>query len=748
MDIAKRNLILEWVKRISQSKFSIANFFTDYDVPFSKAQYFIYKKQLEIAGPAGLTDGRERGGNRKLSPGVEGFLLGCVKSNSDITLEWLQKSLQDNFNCSVSLSSISRAIKRISKEQVHLPIGRRKSILKKEVVINPLGGFEIIVALAFYLGWPQRVAELISSEINELKNSDEFKSNVEQTDRTGRDKSGKFTKDYNQREDVRANRFASISEKRKIKNWQSLDIVRDSCDVLIRKSLAILALPAITMNGSVRTVNVALGNSLRHICGFNYKQNTVVKYLNELKYLGISTQLLKDTPQFWRQCWGDKLADSIVPVLCYYVDGNTKAVWSSKRVKKNKVTMLGRVMGCLEQVFIHDCFGHPIYFETFSGHGPVGEHILGLFEKVEDAILDAPHSSTNIYRAIVMDSASNSAKTLRAFAAQQKYHYVTPLDDNQWNERKVVRYGRPSRYRYGNATLKEMDIELEDSNEKGWLIRSRAIKIDWDYGKVTVLLTNLPLKIIDASEVVWSYFQRWPAQELQFRYNKAAVALNHVAGYGRKEIENPRVIEAQQKAERTIENLGRELAEPVERISVHENAIADLILKERRIRAKGTIKDGRRLLPKNLQQKHDEYGKQINDHFKKIKEIEKENDQKFKKLKKNQREWLRLQGKEKIYEIDVELDQIVTFHRISLANLLAYFIQYFLSGISISMGMMFHQIIHLQASIEETNTERKVELHANEKDPDMMQKLSTALEKLNQFNIHGPKNKLMRFSLV
>jgi len=69
-----------------------------------------------------------------------------------------------------------------------------------------------------------------------------------------------------------------------------------------------------------------------------------------------------------------------------------------------------------------------------------------------------------------MDSASNSAKILRAFAAQQKYYYVTPLDDNQWNERKVIRFGRPSRYRYGNATLRELEIELIDSNEKGYLI--------------------------------------------------------------------------------------------------------------------------------------------------------------------------------------------------------------------------------------------------------------------------------------
>ena len=62
-----------------------------------------------------------------------------------------------------------------------------------------------------------------------------------------------------------------------------------------------------------------------------------------------------------------------------------------------------------------------------------------------------------------------------------------------------------------------------------------------------MLLTSLPLAIIDASEVVFSYFQRWPSQELQFRYKKSAVALNHVAGYGRREIENPKVVEAQKK---------------------------------------------------------------------------------------------------------------------------------------------------------------------------------------------------------
>jgi transposase len=748
MDDLKRELVIEWLERIERSNFKIAAFFKNHKVPFSKAQYFIYKKRYSIGGTESLKDQRKEGGNRRLSQQAEGFLLGCVKSNPDVKLEWLQQALKEEFSCHVNKSTISRALKRVSGEHSPLPKGRRKSLSEQETVINPLGGFEIIVAIAYHLGWPQRVAECISEEINNLKSTKEFEMNAQQKDKKGRDKGGRFSKDYNQRKEIRVNRFSSISEKRLRKNWQSMDIVRDGTEVLLRKSVAILSLPVITMNGGVRSADVALGDSLKQLCGFNYKQSTLTKYLSELKYLGISTHLLLDLTKFWRQCWGDELIDSIGgPLLCYYIDGNTKAVWSSQRVKQNKVTMLGRVMGCLEQVFIHDGFGHPIYFETFSGHGPVGEHILDLFEKIEGSILDVPRSSTKVYRAIVMDSASNSVKTLRTFAAQEKYHYITPLDDNQWNERKVIRCGTLSRYRYGKATLRELEIELEDSNEKGYLISTRAVKIEWDNGKVTILLTSLPEKIVDASDVVRSYFRRWPAQELQFRHKKAAVALHRVVGYGKKETNNPRVLEKQQKSAKKIEEISKELTDPSQQINNHEKAIADLILKERPLRAQGTIIQGKRILTPTLQQELDKNSRQISSHKREIKKIEKEYGNKFRLLRKHQKEWLRLQGKEKVYEIDVELDQIVTFHRISLAHLFAYFIKHFLDEVSMSMIMILHKIIHLHATIEEGPETREIKLRKNDKDPQLMKKLFCALEKVNQLKIKGPRDKIMKFSL-
>ena len=62
--------------------------------------------------------------------------------------------------------------------------------------------------------------------------------------------------------------------------------------------------------------------------------------------------------------------------------------------------------------------------------------------------------------------------------------------------------------------------------------------------------------------------------------------------------------------------------------------------------------------------------------------------------------------------------------------------------------MILHQIIHLQAKIEASDEERKIKLKTNEKDPEMMRKLSLALEKLNSLNIQGPRGKFMRFFLA
>ena len=746
MDTKRASTIVKWIKQIKTSKLSVAKFFETKDVPFSRAQYFNYKRRLEEFGPDGLIDRRCSGGNRKITPEQEGFLKGCVKRDPDVSVGWLQDALFEEFECDITLSGMSRILKRIDPNRA-LNIGRPPK-MKTQVDSNPLGGFELIIAVAYHLGWPQRTVKVISKEIDRLKKTDAFKASRGKSDTRGKTKAGRFTQRYNQRRDVRESRFASISEKRQHKNWHSMNLIKDRPETIIRKNLAILSLPIVSNNGQVRSVDSAQGQTLGHFCGFNYKQSSITKYLTELKYLGVSSVLLKDLPKFWKQCWGEEVSDAMMgPLLCYYIDGNTKALWAAG-VKKNKVTMLGRVMGCVEQVFIHDGLGHPIYFENYSGHGPTGERILGLFEKIEDTLKTVPRSKARVFRAIVMDGANNSVKCLRAFAAQDTFHYITTLDDNQWNDRRVRSRSYSMRYRYGNATLRDLDIELEDSQEKGYLIVVRAIKIEWDNGRVTVLITSLPRCIVDASEIVLSYFRRWPAQELIYRHGKATVCLSRVAGYGRKKVTNIRQREKQQKLEQKINALKEQLKVPLDEINVHERAITALIVKERRLRAKTKVRNGNRIVPQSIRADFDRYGEAILRHQKAIKSIEKAHDKEYKAFTKSQKEWLRLQGKDTEYSVDVELDQIVTYFRASLVHLYAYFIRHFLGDESVGVVGLLHRVMHLPATIEETADLRKIVLQMNPKDPSMMKKLQRAIEKLNDLKIQGARGVTIEFHLA
>ncbi len=425
-------------------------------------------------------------------------------------------------------------------------------------------------------------------------------------------------------------------------------------------------------------------------------------------------------------------------MLCYYVDGNTKALWSKKRVKKNKVTMLGRVMGCIETVFVHDNFGRPIYFETYSGHAPVGEYIMSLFQKIEKA-LEGPGSELPVNRAIVMDAANNSVRTLRAFAAQDKYHYITSLDDNQWNSRNIRAEGKPQRYYYGEATLSDCEIELKDSQDEGYLITSRAIKIEWDYGKRTVILTSLDPAIVGASEVVKAYFDRWPDEKLQFRSMKKVVCLNRVTGYGKQQQEDRNVVEKQKELQRKISTLKKTLAELFPAIQEQETAIAKLVKEERELREISRIE--------KEQERFQEIGREIAQRQRAIKKIMEPQKHELKRLRKLQRQWLRLQGKEKVYSVDVELDEIMTFYRVSLVNMYSYLAYELFGKRAVSMNRLVHSILHLPALVEETSEMKRVTLKYSEKDPDMKESLQEAIGKINELVLKKFNGKIVEFNI-
>jgi hypothetical protein len=209
-------------------------------------------------------------------------------------------------------------------------------------------------------------------------------------------------------------------------------------------------------------------------------------------------------------------------------------------------------------------------------------------------LLDDPSAHIAVKRILVMDGGANGVQTLRAFKDSDEY-YITILDDNQRKERKFKHIREEIRYKYGNATLVDCKIELLDSKESGYIYECRAVIVNWDNGRKSVLITDIPHDLLDASEIAKKYFDRWPMQEKRFRDAKSGVNIYRIAGYGKK-IENyDKMIEKHGEICKRITELKTELEKPLLEIEAIEEQLTDLYRKERTFREKSKIVDGKRV---------------------------------------------------------------------------------------------------------------------------------------------------------
>ncbi len=464
----------------------------------------------------------------------------------------------------------------------------------------------------------------------------------------------------------------------------------------------------------------------------------------------MSNNLIETTAKFWIDFWSRKnKSDSIF--ACYYIDGNTKALWSSKSCYKGKVTMLGRVMNCLEQVFIHDGQGHPIYFQTFNGHADLGKNALRMMDTIGEYLETTTtlEGQFVVNRILIMDAAANGVKTLRELSGSDSdYYYITMLDSNQYNERKVKLVSMEKRYEYGDAHLVDCTLELEDSSEKGFIFETRAVQVHWDNGKTSVLITSVPGTIFSMDNVVKSYFDRWPAQELDFKDMKGGVNLHRVVGYGKKLVDNTKVLEKIEQLHGQINELESQLETPLAEISGIERNLRSKIREERIYLEKSTVVNGARKLSEHDAGNLKSIQKEINSLKRKIKKIEKGREKSFKSLKKKREELVRIIDKKKIYRVDVELDQIMTCFRISFANVCSYMLDECFNGEKMTLQQLFETIFELRGEVRVEDGQRKVFIARNPKQEHIMRKLESALDVINRMGIKDTTGFLYNFKVV
>jgi len=718
-------MILRVIEEVEKSPLSTNQYFKEKDTPFGRTQYYIYKNALMERGMDGLYDQRGKGNHLKFTNEMKSFVKGLLEYNRSMTSSEVQNAIKNEFWIAISNTVINDF--------------RRENDLswRSHSTLNESGASEIPIALALGTGLIDTIVDSICQCVQRKRESEMFKKSASiQKDHPDIRSKGRFTSEYNNLPQVRESRFNPLEEKIADKRFASMRIFNLSRESIIRYTLALFSLPLVTANGRVRSVDNPRGNALKYLCGINYKASTLDKHLSELKYLQVSNELIEVTAKFWIDFWGKRnKSDSIF--ACYYIDGNTKALWSSKSCHKGKVTMLGRVMNCLEQVFIHDGQGHPLYFQTFNGHADLGKNALRMLDKISEYLKKTTtlnHFSVN--RILIMDAAGNGVKTLRELSGSDSdYYYITILDSNQFNDRKVKSVSGENRYDYGDAHLVDCTIELEDSYDKGYIFETRAVQVYWDNGRMSVLITSLPEAIFSTDNVVKSYFDRWPAQELSFRDMKGGVNLHRVVGYGKKLVDNTKVLEKIEQLQGQISELERELVAPLNEIRGIERNLQSRIKEERIYREKSTVINGERDLSEHDAEILKSIQKEINSLKRKIKKIEKGHEKPFKSLKKKKKELARIIDKKKIYRVDVELDQIMTCFRISFANICCYLLDECFNGEKMTLQRLFETIFDLRGKVRVEGDQRNIYIERNPKQEYIMRKLESALDVINRMGI-------------
>lgn len=373
--------IVQTIQAVEQSSLSVNQYFKANKTPFGRVQYYLYKKTLQERGIQGLYDQRIQGKNVKFTKEMKSFVKGLLESNLSMPALEVQAAIHKECGIVLSTTGIN-------------DFRRAHNLRRTANVFQESGASEMLIALAVASGFIDSITDAIYQSVQQKRTSTSFwESRLMPSDHPDLRSHGQFTSDYNSAPGVSMSRFQSLDEQCRKKRVVSMRIFSRSRASLMRYTLALFSLPFVTMNGRIRSIDNPRGNALAYLCGYNYKAATLTRYLSELTYLQVSQTLITTTARFWIEFW-DRRNRSETMFVCYYLDGNTKALWSSKSCHKGKVTMLGRVMNGLEQVFIHDGQGHPIYFRTFNGHADLGKHVLSMMEKISDYVKEVTTSET------------------------------------------------------------------------------------------------------------------------------------------------------------------------------------------------------------------------------------------------------------------------------------------------------------------------------------------------------------------
>ncbi len=125
--------------------------------------------------------------------------------------------------------------------------------------------------------------------------------------------------------------------------------------------------------------------------------------------------------------------------------------------------------------------------------------------------------------------------------------------------------------------------------------------------------------------------------------------------------------------------------------------------------------------------------------------IEKEHKDDFDKFKRSLDEEKRLRGKDKVYRIDTELDQIMTCFKMSFVNLCSFFLTKCFDNEKFELLTLMESIFQLGGSASVSSDRKVIDIEMNPKEPDLMDKLYKGLQILNTMQVHDLDGRMIEF---
>ena len=251
-------------------------------------------------------------------------------------------------------------------------------------------------------------------------------------------------------------------------------------------------------------------HALPSLIGRGYQSSTLNQFLGQLERIDAAEYLLT-------------LLATEQKAAISYIDGHMIPLWTSHKMHKGKITMLGRIMAGSQAVVTHNEQGQAIFFEYYSPDMRLNRVILDYCKKV---VL-----STSI-KVFIIDREVNSLEMGRAFD-ELDWGLLSMLDKNEYKglesfEVQLLQEESDGTQLYQGQWSDEKK-RLSDKRHFVLEVKAETVSVFWGTKEVK--------KQLDPTTWPSVYRKRNEIQENSFKRMIAHGALN--INYGIKKIEGP-----------------------------------------------------------------------------------------------------------------------------------------------------------------------------------------------------------------